>query len=640
MPRFLDNQINNIYLRCNSIPLSQLLEWCLDPESGITIEGLRSVNYNKISQLESQYGAQAEEMEWALCQSSIDRLTAFIDKCQQGIFSTTHLGQAKNLLIQLAAQVEEEEWNKAKTSNSLDMLNDYIKKCQDGIYSQAHLQQAKDEAERIDWNQVMASHDSDVINGFILKCNTGIYSSLHLAEAHTLQNQLINSTIVVDWNAVVVVKDVNAKRDALNNFIQKYENNPAQTAQEYLAKAKQLMEQLADAEKARIDWINAKQENTILSYSGFVEAHPYSEYREEAENQIVSMKEDLLTDMKRFPFKYNRDDMYKYISTNALTLKDLVDDSCVLTDRGYSHIKRYPTLRAEQRTLPVSRLENPVSESGNTDIYFFGVSGSGKTCVLAGLLSLQGRLGFRFDPKGPGGGGSYAQELRHYARTSMLPPATDQNYIQVIDAQINDEGGNLHKISLIEMSGEKTAQFASIDNPTRLEDMGPGAAGLLSNDNDKVFFFVIDPTNEKDIRLGDNQNPLVVMQSDVLDCVSSLLSKNPRLMKKVVAMHVILTKSDTLGDDVDQTVIQDRLNEQGYASVLSFIKEICQKYDINKQTGFHVGLFPFCIGKFMPGDVYTFDETDSLKILRVIQKNTLAIRPKTVWDKMSEWFNS
>ena len=525
MPKLSEQQINNIYLRCNAAPMSQLLELCLDPESGINIDGLRAVHYNKIDQLEQQYNAQAEEIIWAKSQSSIEALSAFIEKCQQGIFSTAHLAQAKDKRKELAAAVEEDDWNATKISNDINALNAYIKKCTDGTYSEVHLQQAKDAAEFIDWNAAKSSHNPAVMNGFIQKCNIGIYSSQHLNEAKDLLESWENGTIVEDWNYLLTIKDTDTKRNKLNEFIQKYATNPTETAQKYMGKANELMEQLADAEQARIDWIDAKQENTILAYVNFLELHPYCEYREEAEEKIQDMKGDLLNDMKRFPFKYNREDMYDYISSNALTMKDLVDDSCVLTDRGYSHIKKYPHLIDEQRQLPVSRLENPHSEDGNTDVYFFGVSGSGKTCVLAGLMSLTGQLGFRFDPKGPGGGGNYAMELRNYARTSMLPPATDQNYIQVIDAQINDEDGNLHKIALIEMSGEKTAEFAAIENPTSLEDLGAGASGLLSNDNNKVLFFVIDPTNEKNVQMGRDSSQWV-MQSDVLDCVSSLLSKN------------------------------------------------------------------------------------------------------------------
>ena len=653
MPRLTEQQINNIYLRCNAAPLSQLLDLCLDPESGITIDGLRAVHYNKIDQLEQQYNVQAEEIIWAKCQNSMDSLLDYIKKIEQGVFSNAHLTQAKMRLKELAAAVEEDEWTKAKNSNDLNLILSFISKCTNGTFSDIHLEQARKVAELIDWNTSKASHNSAMLNGFIRKCAAGIYTNTYVAEANELLEKWENGTIIEDWNSVLLMKpnsidadsDIDSEQktkylNKLNEFIQKYASNPTSTGQDYVSRASKEIEQMRIDDEARIAWIKAKEENTILSYTNLISQYPYCRYREKAEARIQRLKGDLLTDMKRYPFKYLREDMYEYISTGALTMRDLVDDSNILTDRGYSHIKRYPHLQDEQRQLPVSRLENPHSAAGNTDIYFFGVSGSGKTCVLSGLMSLDGQLGFTFDPKGPGGGGNYAMELQNYARTSMLPPATDQNYIQVIDAEINDEDGNLHKIALIEMSGEKTAEFAAIENHTSLEDLGAGAAGLLSNDNNKVLFFVIDPTNEKNVQMGRDNNQWV-KQSNVLRCVISLLSKNPELMRKVVAIHVIMTKSDTLGDYVDQQTIQDRLTQQGYASVLSSIKGLCEKYDINKQTGFNVGLYPFCVGKFMPGDVYTFDETDSLKIMRVIQKNTVVERKRGgFFDALRDWFNS
>lgn len=639
MPRLTEQQINNIYLRCNSVPLDQLLELCLDPESGVTVEGLRAVKFAKIDLLEKQYNAQAEDIIWAKSQNSVDALTSFIEKCKQGVFTTAHLSQANEKLRELAIAAEEDDWQQAKNSNDIHVLNNFIKKCTDKIYSDVHLHQAKDAVEFLEWQTAKDSHNSVILNGYIQKCKLGIYSNVHVAEANELLEKWENGTIQEDWDALLAVKDVTERKSKLNEFAQKYANNFSATAQKFLAEAAKLNQRWQDEEQARRDWIDAKDRNTILDYVNYIKVHPYSEYREEAEQKVKDMKGNLLTDMKRFPFKYNRDMMYAYISSNALTMEDLVDNSDVLTDRGYSHIKKYPRLQDEQRQLPVSKLENPYSEEGNTDIYFFGVSGSGKTCVLSGLMSLTGQLGFRFDPKGPGGGGNYAMELRNYARTSMLPPQTDQQYIQVIDGQINDEDGNVQKIAFIEMSGEKTAEFAAMDNHESFDDLGPGAASLLSNDNNKVLFFVIDPTNEKIIEMGLGSQQWV-MQSDVLNCVSALLSRNPVLMKKVIAIHIILTKSDTLGEFVDQNVIEDLLNSQGYQAVLADIKAICEKYDINKQTGFNVGLYPFCVGRFMPGEVYTFDETDSLKILRVIQKNVPIIPKSGFFDSLAHWFNS
>lgn len=636
-----EQQINNIYINCNrpGVDMEDLLRLCLDPDSGITVEGLRAVKYKKIDQLEQRYNIEAEEIIWAKSQNSVEALTKFINKCNQGVFSGAHLAEAKDKRRELAAAQEDSDWMSVRNSDDMSEVMTFISKIKDGTYSENYLHEALRKAEFMDWTIAKNSHDAIVLNGYIQKCNTGFYLSSHIAEAKDLLEHWEAGTIVSDWDKILTETNSDTRVVKINEFIQRYAMNPSETAQTYLHKAKKELERLADEKEARKDWIDTTQRNEILGYVDFIAKHPYCDYREEADRRIQEMKGDLLTDMKRSPFKYTREMMYEYISTNALTWNDLVERSHVLSDKAYSHIREYPTLQLEQRPLPLSRLDNPQSEDGNTDVFFFGVPGSGKSCVLAGLMAQTGNLGFSFDPRGSGGGGNYAIELRNYARRSMLPPKTDDLYIQVIDAEINDEQNRLHKLSLIEMAGERTAAFAAIEHPENLEDLGPGAAQLLSNDNNKVLFFVIDPTNEKNIHISEDSDQWY-MQSDVLNCISSLLSKNKSLMKKIVAIHVILTKSDTLGEYVDPAILQQVLTTQGYSAVLGDLKKICEKYNINRQTGFQVGIYPFCVGKFMPGDVYTFDDTDSLKILRVIQKNSVPRRKKGFMDNLTEWFNS
>lgn len=641
MAKLSEQQISRIYSNAEKAQLEQLLKLCLDPESGITLDGLSKINYSKFDQIEKRYNLMAEETIWNQSQNSVDSLTKFIDKCQKGHFSTKHLQEAIDQRKALALQMEEKEWEEVCYTTDISLVTSYVRKCTDGIYTNAHLDGAKSILERLDWQTVQNTDDTAVLNGYIQKCMTGLYPTHHIEEAKARLNDLANGSIVKEWNAMSALQDTDPEKlRMLNEFIQNYAMNPTDVARDYMSQANKLMERIRDAESARKDWIDARNQNTILAYVRFISQHPYSEYREEADTLIQNMKGNLLTDMKRYPFKYNRNMMYEFISTNALTMEDLVDNSHTLTDRAYSHIKRYPHLQDEQRKMPVASNPNPMSQPGNTDVFFWGVPGSGKTCVLAGLMALSGQLGFRFDPMGPGGGGMYASEIQNYARHSMLPPKTDDLFIQVIDAQINDDNGHIHKLSMIEMAGERTAQFAAMDNPSSFADLGPGAEALLSNDNNKVFFFVIDPTNDKNVEI--QGKTYWVKQSNVLNCVSSLLSKNKELMKKVVAIHIILTKSDTLGEYVDQNAIQQVLCDQGYQAVLADINDILDTYDINKQTNFTLGLFPFCIGRFMAGDVYTFDETDSLKILRVIQHNSIPSpdpKPRFL-EKLKEFFNS
>lgn len=600
-------QIDVIYQRCNAMPLQQLLDFCINPDSGITLEGLRDANYKKINELELKVNEQGKEKIWEASRESISKLIDYIQKIEQGLLSDTYLEAAKESLTKLATEEIKNEWANLSGSKDVDAVNEFVNK----------------------WMSV---------ENFINR-RGGNFNSSEMSEARTQIEAIAEAVIIEDFKVLKLIEDDYKRVSDINSFIQKYARNTSNTAKEYIDEASKLLTWTQENISAREAWFATKEDDTIKSYVEFISKFPSCRFREEADARINELKGDLLTDIKRFPFNYHRETMYEYISTKTLSYDDLVTKSYILTDKGYNHILRYPQLSDEQRQLPMSSLNNPQSQEGNTDIFFFGVPGSGKTCVLAGLMSLSGRLGFDFDPRGAGGGGPYAVELQNYARSSMLPPKTDDFFIQVIDCQIDDEEKNSHNISIIEMAGEKTRDFAFIENATSLDDLGPGAAGLLQNNNNKVIFFVIDPTNERYVVMDDGSTQLV-KQDNVLNCIASLLEKNKELLKKITAIHIILTKSDTLGDHADANVIQDLLIQQGYQAVMTRIKRICETYEINKATGFQVGLFPFCVGKFMPGDVYTFDETDSLKILRVIQANTTAVRQKTWGDRLKEWFNS
>ena len=76
-------QINAVYLRCNAMPFDQLLGFCLNPRSGITIEGLRGVNYKQIDRLEQAFIDQAKEKIWEASQNSMSSLMDYISKIEQ-----------------------------------------------------------------------------------------------------------------------------------------------------------------------------------------------------------------------------------------------------------------------------------------------------------------------------------------------------------------------------------------------------------------------------------------------------------------------------------------------------------------------------------------------------------------------------
>lgn len=188
------------------------------------------------------------------------------------------------------------------------------------------------------------------------------------------------------------------------------------------------------------------------------------------------------------------------------------------------------------------------------------------------------------------------------------------------------------------MSGEKLVEFYHKENPKGFSDLGPGAEGILNNNNRKIVFLFIDSKELYNTSHSNQNSSSYIRNCDVLSKLVSLFEFSPYFLKKVMSIHIVLTKSDLWRDNWTFDYLQDKLIEHGYGSLIHTLKGICQKYVINANIGCQVRIYPFSVGKFMPGDLYEFDETDSLKILRLIQSHISFPTSKTKWtDLIKEW---
>lgn len=195
----------------------------------------------------------------------------------------------------------------------------------------------------------------------------------------------------------------------------------------------------------------------------------------------------------------------------------------------------------------------------------------------------------------------------------------DSTYSAFWDGVVIKEKPYVQKFSFIELSGIKIAEMLAKGGNVSLKDLGLGAEDLLKNNNPKLIFFVIDPVNEKRVKMGDRI--LTINQSDMISKVSNLLCDQKRIRQRIAQITIILSKSDLLGCNIDQDVIKDCLESQNYQYAISEQKDLCKKYGINKSIGFQVAIYPYTIGNFMPGEVYTTKDEDALKILRRIQNH-------------------
>ena len=362
----------------------------------------------------------------------------------------------------------------------------------------------------------------------------------------------------------------------------------------------------------------------------------------------------LFNEMRNNPNRYDVSRLMRLLNDGIATERELILAK-VMTETILETLKNtdigadLPNIR---KAIDDSQAE---CKDGYTDVFFFGVPSTGKTCVLMGM-SRSNSLHINL----ASGGGDYAATLQQYTDVGLTVPRTPGTFVTTLEGTIStrNEPGTVHKVNLVEMSGEEFA-FGIASHPDHVftfEDMGSGATQLLNNNNRKVFFLIIDPTANvvrinREITDGYDEEtgePIihleycVVNQRTILQKMVNLLENpgNSDIMKKVDSIHIIMTKSDTLGDPIEREEKALKIfNDKIGGDILEPLIELCREYNINSNTQFCPKLYTFSLGTFYVGGLYEYDQTDSDRLVRAIKNSTQRTKKKTFWDKLKEVVN-
>ena len=265
-----------------------------------------------------------------------------------------------------------------------------------------------------------------------------------------------------------------------------------------------------------------------------------------------------------------------------------------------------------------------------TEVYFWGTTGSGKTCALASILSYGNSDGIM---NGTGDGGvQYYDQLSGMFTSdavSVLPSGTPlQN--QYLPFDLNDDNGKKHRIALIEIAGGIFQCFQNDVYKQAIPDTHQATYDNLLNllkdsKNPKIHFFVIDADNNSmDPDTGQTQknylkNAAIYMEKH------KLFSKN-----NTCGLHIIVTKSDLCED------VEGYLNEN-YKNFINRLNDIAIECKlIGKGEG--IDIIPFSIGKVYLKDRAIFKETKAKKIVKKLQKETGIVRKSWI-SGISNIFN-
>lgn len=256
----------------------------------------------------------------------------------------------------------------------------------------------------------------------------------------------------------------------------------------------------------------------------------------------------------------------------------------------------------EEDYLPQSKLDTDVVPleripDGFTEIYFWGVPSSGKTCAVGSIMSTMtsGQGVKSVMPYTDSQGSKYMMPLASSFREGkvcFLPERTKVEETFEMRYQITDDNDKEHGLAFIDLSGELFECMHRSRANDRLSEKQSQALSVLKNilvdnrsKNPKIHFFIIEYGAENEKYSGLSQNELL------LSCLNYLDDKSI-LKDNTIGAYIIITKADKAGDaNIGEYV------DKHYNGFYTGLKQRMKKWGINTRKGkAEVKRFPFSIG--------------------------------------------
>ena len=412
----------------------------------------------------------------------------------------------------------------------------------------------------------------------------------------------------------------------------------------YIEKAKAMLEALDE-------WSGVKNSGDIFVVFYYIKNHPESPYIDKAYCLLMNLKHHEIYRMRREPNRYEVSRLLYLVQLGIFTVDELISEG-VMTENVWNTLNNIDVKNDLPDIYEAMQESKVECSEGSTDVYFFGLPFTGKTCILQGMLSTSSLLLDLASSSGP-----YAEALRQYTDCGIVVPCTPDDSVTTLKTRIitGEHTPIKHNVNFVEMSGNHFLNMVKDNGEHFKTEDNEGIANLLHNDNRKVFFLIIDPTinevrfrfyreyDEYDEQTGEKIHKLkyaVVNQKILMQKIVNIFQDpdNSDIMRKVDSIHIIITKADTFGERQQRREkALDYFNNHYAMNIVPPLTEVCRDYHINSNSDYRPKLFTFSLGKFYVGGLYEYDPIDSELLVNTI---TAIVPPpyrkKTFWSRLIE----
>lgn len=477
-----------------------------------------------------------------------------------------------------------------------------------------------------------------------------------------------------DWEEA---KRINTE-EAYQNYLDSYPEG------EYRSSARDRIEELQKlAESGASDEIwDSVNKGSIPELQNFVDNHPNSTYLAEATRLLRELRREqylgvdiralarqikaIRTDARiNNPEKAIYDRIVNYINTGKISVEDLL--SAIAEDNNFisgtvanllwengiisdfsragidgdfiAHMMSNITPQKFQAPAPITK----ITKSPCTEVYFWGIPSSGKSCALGAILSSanSGRVAksMQRDPDCQGYG--YMNRLANLFKTNgavgTLPEGTAISSTYEMGFILEDEDRKEHPITCIDLAGELVRCMYKQDAGEPLTDEQQNVLKTLTNilidnrtDNRKIHFFVIEYGAEDREYEG-------LPQNIYLEAAVAYIQRTGIFKKDTDGLYLLITKVDkakVVGKEL-QEKLRNYISEN-YQGFYNGLKKICKDNEIN---GGNVEIQPFTLGTVCFQNYCKFKEDTAATVVRTLIKRSYGYKPgkiKNLFDRLKK----
>ena len=269
---------------------------------------------------------------------------------------------------------------------------------------------------------------------------------------------------------------------------------------------------------------------------------------------------------------------------------------------------------------PLTQISRP-----STEIYFWGIPSSGKSCALGGILSVanNGRVASHMRKDSRCQGYGYMSRLMllfaNDGNVGTLPEGTQTTATYEMGFDLTDNDGKIHPITCIDLAGEMIRCMFKFDSGDDLDDSELKTLDTLTKllvnnrtQNRKMHFFVIEYGADDRLYEG-------LPQRTYLEAAVEYIRNFEIFKNNTDAIFVLVTKVDMAPDTAPRNQVVAEYLDRNYKGFINGLKSICKENDINEGV---IEIIPFSLGTVCFRDYCLFDEKAAELVVKRIIQNT------------------